>query len=178
MAATEEHATYIEEDDYFISPRPLARQSRRYTITAFIEGADTVHEPDADIQGRRREPKKKVGVALGADAEFPETCVVCFETVSYSSGRCSALTCQHIFHSECISQWLSMKDTCPTCRNKEDAERKDAERNSGVGSSRRRTPIAEDLLLLGDVTLIMLSRGTSSSPLFSLSIPPNPTPEA
>jgi hypothetical protein len=40
-----------------------------------------------------------------------ETCSICLTTVDQGK----FLPCLHIFHSECIDQWLRGKHTCPVC---------------------------------------------------------------
>ena len=42
-----------------------------------------------------------------------ETCPICFDTIV--SDR-KELTCDHTFHTECITQWFVTADSCPVCR--------------------------------------------------------------
>ena len=47
-----------------------------------------------------------------------EKCVVCMEKYKINDDI-KTLPCFHIFHKECIEQWLKAgKDTCPICKNK------------------------------------------------------------
>ena len=47
-----------------------------------------------------------------------EKCVVCMEKYQINDDI-KTLPCFHIFHKECIEQWLKAgKDTCPICKNK------------------------------------------------------------
>ena len=52
-------------------------------------------------------------------------CIICFDDLEEKEiGR--MINCEHIFHKECINQWLNVKQTCPCCRTsikKEDEER-------------------------------------------------------
>jgi E3 ubiquitin-protein ligase RNF115/126 len=42
-------------------------------------------------------------------------CIIC--TIIFNNNYVT-LPCGHIFHSECILQWISKKQTCPVCRMK------------------------------------------------------------
>ena len=50
--------------------------------------------------------------------EHFEKCVICMETYEINDDV-KTLPCFHIFHKDCIDQWLkSGKDTCPICKTK------------------------------------------------------------
>merc|ERR1712203_1306359 len=49
----------------------------------------------------------------GEDA--PCECYVCLQEFG-SSMEIRRTTCGHYFHGECLSTWLRMASTCPTCR--------------------------------------------------------------
>lgn len=50
--------------------------------------------------------------------EVPQ-CAICLENFSETDGKqvaelnCSA---KHIFHADCLKEWLKNNDTCPMCR--------------------------------------------------------------
>ena len=47
-----------------------------------------------------------------------EKCVICMEKYKLDE-EVETLPCFHIFHKDCIDQWLKAgKDTCPICKNK------------------------------------------------------------
>ena len=48
------------------------------------------------------------------DTEY-ETCTICRENFENNS-IVRKLNCNHIFHLNCIDQWLAKKKTCPYCR--------------------------------------------------------------
>ncbi|KAL2527006.1 RING/U-box superfamily protein [Abeliophyllum distichum] len=48
------------------------------------------------------------------DSEF-ESCTVCLEEMVEGS-MVATLTCSHIFHDDCISEWLKRSHYCPNCR--------------------------------------------------------------
>lgn len=43
------------------------------------------------------------------------TCAICMNDLEACQGT-STLTCRHVFHSLCISRWLTRASTCPCCR--------------------------------------------------------------
>ena len=44
-----------------------------------------------------------------------ENCTIC--VTKYQIGEnITELTCKHIFHTECISEWVKYKSECPVCR--------------------------------------------------------------
>ncbi|XWS45716.1 hypothetical protein CRYUN_Cryun14cG0003200 [Craigia yunnanensis] len=48
--------------------------------------------------------------------KFIERCVIC--QMRYKRGeRQMKLPCKHIYHSECITKWLSINKICPVCNN-------------------------------------------------------------
>ena len=50
-------------------------------------------------------------------AEDKKKCLICLE--KFVKGQKSiALPCIHIFHSQCIKQWMKKKNSCPICKNK------------------------------------------------------------
>ena len=47
----------------------------------------------------------------------PRECVICFHDVDVSTPKAYLITpCDHVFHDECLSQWMQHKLECPTCR--------------------------------------------------------------
>ncbi|GKV51787.1 hypothetical protein SLEP1_g58412 [Rubroshorea leprosula] len=57
-------------------------------------------------------------VTLVTNAAVPETdCSICL--VKFEDGdKVKVLPqCQHLYHSECVDQWLSTESSCPLCRS-------------------------------------------------------------
>ncbi len=55
-----------------------------------------------------------------SSATAEKTCVICYDTIN-SQPICEEeneriLDCSHIFHRECIGEWLKQKHNCPVCR--------------------------------------------------------------
>ena len=44
-------------------------------------------------------------------------CVICFENFKLNE-KIIKLNCFHIFHKECIENWLNKNNICPVCKNK------------------------------------------------------------
>lgn len=47
-----------------------------------------------------------------------KACPICFEEYSIGDDMCSSRnsTCSHVFHAECMTNWLMKSDNCPLCR--------------------------------------------------------------
>jgi hypothetical protein len=43
-------------------------------------------------------------------------CVICINTVEISGNSYMVAPCEHVFHRECLEQWMEVKLECPTCR--------------------------------------------------------------
>lgn len=46
-----------------------------------------------------------------------EQCVICLENMNNNTTLLT-LECSHIYHKECIDDWLNKSQTCPMCREK------------------------------------------------------------
>lgn len=56
---------------------------------------------------------KKVNIEA---ADGTEACVICLE--EFPDGpEVTQMPCKHVFHDECILQWLNYKNCCPLCRS-------------------------------------------------------------
>ncbi len=44
-----------------------------------------------------------------------QSCVVCQEAFEDGASLCQ-LPCQHLFHSDCVTSWLKLRNNCPVCR--------------------------------------------------------------
>lgn len=43
-------------------------------------------------------------------------CVVCYNTIFLNTTQYMITPCDHVFHEECLSQWMRVKLECPVCR--------------------------------------------------------------
>lgn len=66
------------------------------------------------VKGRVKNANAKTA---GSKAEkCKEPCCICLHEMDNSSEKkIMALPCGHIFHEDCINQWISTKPTCPVC---------------------------------------------------------------
>lgn len=55
-------------------------------------------------------------VDKGCLVDEPDYCAVCSEAFEVNS-EARELPCKHIYHSECIVPWLSIRSSCPVCRH-------------------------------------------------------------
>ena len=52
------------------------------------------------------------------DEKMKEGCVICLEDFAENDGKAIAeLKCGHIFHEECLKEWVQKNDICPMCRS-------------------------------------------------------------
>lgn len=86
-----------------------------------------------------------------ANRQFSTECSICIDKFSKSSDVIQ-LECNHIFHEECIKQWLKTSKTCPVCRKRVNITISDQEINiipngtyTGIRSLRRFTSTGRDL---------------------------------
>lgn len=42
------------------------------------------------------------------------TCAICFEDID--DFNCKRISCNHLFHKECLDRWILYKRVCPMCR--------------------------------------------------------------
>ena len=54
------------------------------------------------------------GDSVVAGEDDDHTCTICFAEL-VSGDRVGALSCNHIFHVECLKEWLSCRNVCPLC---------------------------------------------------------------
>lgn len=50
---------------------------------------------------------------MGAD---PPSCAICLDTIDITAKFAQPLPCLHIFHCNCMNQWLQRNRSCPLCR--------------------------------------------------------------
>lgn len=62
---------------------------------------------------------KKNAKEFKKDEQKTDDCAICMENFVEGDGKMIAeLNCnnKHIFHLECLSEWVKKNDTCPLCR--------------------------------------------------------------
>lgn len=51
-------------------------------------------------------------------SEQQDSCVICMRNFNTQKPRTfvKRLKCSHVYHSECVNEWLNKEFTCPLCR--------------------------------------------------------------
>nr|CAI9709272.1 unnamed protein product [Rangifer tarandus platyrhynchus] len=80
--------------------------------------------PGAPLTFRRRirffqSPPRVVYESNGCKTQTPE-CAVCLEDL-VGGDPIRSLPCKHIYHVDCIDEWLTRSFSCPLCRGPADA---------------------------------------------------------
>ncbi|CAO2816919.1 unnamed protein product [Amaranthus hypochondriacus] len=67
----------------------------------------------------QRLSKIKQTIRFAEEEELREdcTCSICLENLSNDGDNLKIVRCKHVFHSECLLQWLSKNQSCPCCRS-------------------------------------------------------------
>ena len=55
---------------------------------------------------------KEVGISE-LDHELQPNCVICTEDIRDAAVK---LNCKHLFHKDCIDEWINIHEVCPVCR--------------------------------------------------------------
>ncbi|CAN1179931.1 E3 ubiquitin-protein ligase RING1-like [Linum perenne] len=58
---------------------------------------------------------EKVRVCGGGAAAAAESCVICMEEIPIG-GEAGRMGCKHLYHEDCILNWLRKTPSCPLCR--------------------------------------------------------------
>ena len=72
------------------------------------------------VRAKKTVTKKKpqgLQPAVANSLGVGSTCYICLEDMVVGDKR-SVLKCKHVYHHKCLSKWLPVKKTCPTCRSK------------------------------------------------------------
>ena len=72
------------------------------------------HPTDEEILNEL--PETQIEDATKLDPE-KKNCIICLEDFK-NGDKAIILPCIHIFHTECIKNWLKTQDTCPICKFK------------------------------------------------------------
>ena len=75
------------------------------------EWEDAMDEEDEEVGMS----KEELSVIPKVIAQEGNSCAVCIEDFQEDE-KVSQLSCDHQFHPQCIGSWLSIKRTCPICR--------------------------------------------------------------
>lgn len=68
---------------------------------------------------------RKVKRCMEGEDDHPEKCTICLS--EFEEGEdVRRLPCMHLFHIECVDQWLATNKKCPICRVDIQASSKDS----------------------------------------------------
>ena len=51
------------------------------------------------------------------ETDKTDSCSICYDKITSTTGK-TILSCNHMFHLNCIVTWFQQKTECPMCRNK------------------------------------------------------------
>lgn len=90
-----------------------------------ISGVDTAEPPPPPPPGcftpsDDHHKSFQVDELASVDCEIG-LCIVCmegFERCGVDNDHGKKMPCGHVFHANCLTKWLSMRNSCPLCRYK------------------------------------------------------------
>eukprot|EP00831_Metopus_contortus_P003866 TRINITY_DN11423_c0_g1_i2.p3 TRINITY_DN11423_c0_g1~~TRINITY_DN11423_c0_g1_i2.p3 ORF type:complete len:115 (-),score=16.22 TRINITY_DN11423_c0_g1_i2:225-569(-) len=80
-------------------------------------------------------PQEEVTEALLEEFKEMAECSICKEEFKKGE-KVYKLPCKHLFHGECILQWLGQHNSCPTCRLELPTDDPDYEKMKEIRSRR------------------------------------------
>ncbi|KAI9072717.1 hypothetical protein K1719_045318 [Acacia pycnantha] len=95
-----------------------------------VTGIGRLHQTPASKSAIESMPIVKI-VATHVSAE--SHCAVCKEAFELDSDA-REMPCKHIYHSDCILPWLSIRNSCPVCRHELPTEMRGSSTSSGRNS--------------------------------------------
>ncbi|XP_062171500.1 E3 ubiquitin-protein ligase RDUF1-like [Alnus glutinosa] len=88
-----------------------------------VTGLGRPENPPASKAAIESLPTIEIG---GCHVRSESHCAVCKEAFELGS-EAREMPCKHIYHSDCILPWLSLRNSCPVCRHELPSERNEAE---------------------------------------------------
>ena len=61
-------------------------------------------------------PVEILSLPVGAISDCLDICPICLIKYEHPYDIVSVLKCGHIFHTDCVANWLNQKNNCPLCR--------------------------------------------------------------
>ena len=88
--------------------------------TAELVTEQSVKPPKFLLLRTRRYKKSEASRGVDNDDDFDEeaTCTICFVLLE-DNDRVGALPCNHIFHVDCLKEWLRRRNICPLCQERD-----------------------------------------------------------
>ncbi|KAJ8899716.1 hypothetical protein K2173_019415 [Erythroxylum novogranatense] len=91
-----------------------------------IDGIDRFENPAASKAAIESMPVIKI---ISSHVSMESHCAVCTEKFELDT-EAREMPCKHIYHSDCILPWLSIRNSCPVCRYELPSDVRGSERNS------------------------------------------------
>lgn len=106
--------TNTEDDTLGVFPASWHDARQRYKVK---KGPPTEvhHHADECADDAQEPPLKRSRTDEGENKNKNETCPICLADFAEPE-YVTTLDCGHIFHLECVDEWITVKKTCPSCR--------------------------------------------------------------
>ncbi|CAG9325593.1 unnamed protein product [Blepharisma stoltei] len=103
----------LKEDGQYISGEPIIIDGVVVSPTSYLEILIILDNiiPQRGISERDKKKLRKIGYQLRMK---PESCTVCMEDFEVNE-QVYMLPCNHVFHQDCILEWLKRSTKCPLC---------------------------------------------------------------
>jgi len=77
-----------------------------------FDSLDTVEKNDSSVLDYESQKYSKIKIKH----KRAEICCICMDHFSCNQ-QVYWLPCKHLFHNQCLNEWVKYKNDCPTCRN-------------------------------------------------------------
>lgn len=105
----------LTEIEYVPNLSRLNRNSEIWSISHLLHNLVSMH-PDYSNPTAPEVIKRIPIIRVSAQAKNNcSTCTICQEELKLSE-LVKKLSCSHLYHENCIDPWLSVRNTCPVCR--------------------------------------------------------------
>lgn len=85
------------------------------TFKGIGKGKDKDKDKDTDKdKDKDKENNETLGIFQNKKRGNYEECVICLELMDYDD-ELIIIECSHIYHKDCLKQWLKKKKICPLC---------------------------------------------------------------
>jgi hypothetical protein len=95
-----------------------------YVSICCLRNRRSIHDSDLQVSIIEKRDASKIiakikkNIVSIEDINKTVTCSICLEEFN-SEKDISFLDCEHIYHTDCIIEWINKEPTCPLCRNNE-----------------------------------------------------------